>query len=81
MLEKARQNSTIRNIISRKITKELYTEKIGQDNTTEIFKLFTQLEFTLCTYLRKFCTVRKFLDLISVADCDENLKFLLGLYT
>ena len=43
MLEKARQNSTIRNIISRKITKELYTEKIGQDNTTEIFKLFTQL--------------------------------------
>lgn len=43
MLEKARQNSTIRNIISRKITKELYTEKIGQDNTTEIFKLFTQI--------------------------------------
>ena len=43
MLEKARQNQMIRNIISRKITKELYTEKIGQDNTTEIFQLFAQI--------------------------------------
>lgn len=32
-----------KNIISRKITRELYTEKIGQDNTTEIFKWFTQI--------------------------------------